>query len=365
LRKSIARAIAQIGRQLEAAETDAVLLRRYIASRDEMAFAQIVRKYGPMVLGVCKRVLHHLHDSEDAFQATFLILARKAKKVRSEELSRWLYGVAVRVALTQRSRSKKYESIDHLEHEATVPDRSPHDWIPLLDQALTKLPERYRLPILLCDLQGMSRFAASQELGIAEGTLSSRLSRGREHLRRKLSGLGFTVTLPALVQLFQDQASANTPNFSYQIGPASTKLAEGVMHHMAIFKLAKWSALGVSLAGITALGVVTVPNALAEPQSVVQESTKVKVASKEEAQKSGEGKSRLQQLREERVQLLEPLVEQRKARIRITQDPAKGLYDLLLELYDARIEAAQSDTGEIQKAKMNLLESLADLEKLL
>jgi RNA polymerase sigma factor (sigma-70 family) len=367
VRDHLARAIAQVGRQIDAEAADGDLLRRFIDSRDEAAFAQIVRRYGPMVYGVCRRVIGHQQDSEDAFQATFIVLARKAEKVRPGELSRWLYGVALRVATTQRNRAKKHRSLVDFEPEAKASVASDNDWLPLLDQALTRLPERYRLPIFLCDLQGKSRTEAANELGIAEGTLSSRLARGRENLRRKLSGLGFALTLPALVQSLQDQASALSPNLTFQIGPASTKLAEGVMYHMAMIKLAKWSVLGICLAGATTMGVVSLPGVLAEPQAVVQQFPKEKPKEASgEAPKAGEAKvSRLQQLREERVKALQAQLKIVEERVKAGTDQPVSLGLLYTELRDARVAVAMgsNDWNAKERYMKELVDSLTTIEK--
>src|SRR5262245_18433587 len=160
--------------------SDADLLRRFTASRDDGAFEILVRRHGPMLFGVCSRTLDHVQDDEAAFQATFLVLARRAHSVRAHEVSRFLFGGAVRVAKktrTRRARLLVRQEEFLAAHEPTASNVSDvNDWIPLFDSALPRLPERYRWPILLCDVQGRSRSEAAAELGIAEGTLSSRLA---------------------------------------------------------------------------------------------------------------------------------------------------------------------------------------------
>src|SRR5690349_15139761 len=138
--------------------TDGQLLARFVATRDESSFAALVRRHGPMVLGVCRRVLRDLHDAEDAFQATFLVLACKAASVQKREsLSCWLHGVAYhtaqRAGTTLARRRARERPVDDMPHPlVAVPE--PRDWLPLLDRELGRLPEKYRAAIVLCDLEG-------------------------------------------------------------------------------------------------------------------------------------------------------------------------------------------------------------------
>jgi RNA polymerase sigma factor (sigma-70 family) len=171
---------------------DGELLRRYLAGREESALEALVRRHGPMVLGVCRRVLGDAHDAEDAFQATFLVFVRKAGSIRPRELvGPWLYGVATRTALKARARAARRRArekqVDVLPEVAAPVAAAPADWRPLLDRAVQALPAKYRLPVILCELQGRSRAEAAGLLKLPEGTLSSRLARARELLRRRLA----------------------------------------------------------------------------------------------------------------------------------------------------------------------------------
>ena len=183
----------------EAGLSDGQLLERFVAGRDEAAFAALVRRHGPMVLGVCRRLVRHAQDAEDCFQAAFLVLAQRAGSVRRREaLAGWLHGVACRVAreaggaaARRRSREKQVSEMPHPE----VAPAQPQDWRPLLDQELSALPEKYRSAVVLCDLEGRTRREAARLLRLPEGTLSSRLARARALLGRRLGRRG--AALPA------------------------------------------------------------------------------------------------------------------------------------------------------------------------
>jgi RNA polymerase sigma factor (sigma-70 family) len=207
------RQVLQHLEQGSGAVSDKHLLARFREARDEAAFAALVRRHGPMVLGVCRRVLHDHHDAEDAFQVTFLVLARKAASlVVGESLACWLYGVAYRTAAQARTlgarRRSRERPMNHLPHPAVMPAES-RDWLPLLDRELSLLPDKYRAAIVVYDLEGRSRREASRQLGIPEGTLSSRLAAGRQMLAKRLASTGVALSggAPA-VALSQGAASA-------------------------------------------------------------------------------------------------------------------------------------------------------------
>jgi RNA polymerase sigma factor (sigma-70 family) len=194
---------------------DAELLERFIDRRDEMAFASLVRRHAAMVLGVCRRVSGDVHDAEDSFQAVFCLLLLKARTIRRREaLGSWLYGVAYRTALaakTRRARARRREhSVDAMPHPSAPPPEPAVDWQPLLDAALERLPDKYRAAIVLCDLEGKSRREAAGLLHLAEGTLSSRLARGRRLLAKRLERQGLTLSSGALAALLASEAGAVT-----------------------------------------------------------------------------------------------------------------------------------------------------------
>ena len=196
---------------------DADLLGAFVRTRDPAAFAALVRRHGPMVLGVCRRLLGH-HDAEDAFQATFLVLARRAAAVvPRDRLAGWLYGVAYRTALegrrmAARRRAREAPLTDSVQ-PAAEPEAPVADMSALLDRELCRLPDRLRLPVVLCDLEGRTRRQAARQLGIPDGTLSNRLAAARRLLAKRLTGRG--VTLPAgglAVFLAREGSSFIPPN---------------------------------------------------------------------------------------------------------------------------------------------------------
>jgi RNA polymerase sigma factor (sigma-70 family) len=195
---------------------DGCLLEAFVLKRDEAAFAALLRRHGPMVLGLCRRVLGCPHDADDAFQATFLVLARKAASVvPRERVGPWLYGVAYRTACKARAAASRRRAVERqgalLPEPAAPAGREPADWLPLLDRELQRLPERYRAPVVLCELEGRSRKEAARMLCLAEGTVSSRLARARRLLARRLRRCGFALSAVSLALVLKDQVAANVP----------------------------------------------------------------------------------------------------------------------------------------------------------
>jgi RNA polymerase sigma factor (sigma-70 family) len=196
---------------------DGELLGRYLERRDEAAIAALVRRHGPMVWGVCRRLLNH-HDAEDAFQATFLVLVRKAASIVPRDMvGNWLYGVAHQTALQTRRAAARRRTREVQVKEMPDTQAVQHDrWLdvqPLLDQELSLLPDRYRAIIVLCDLEGRTRKEVARQLAVPEGTVAGRLARARAMLARRLVRRGVElsgVALPAV--LAQSVASAALPN---------------------------------------------------------------------------------------------------------------------------------------------------------
>jgi RNA polymerase sigma factor (sigma-70 family) len=198
--------------------SDGALLGAFIQGRDPAAIEALVRRHGPMVLGVCRRVLGNVHDAEDAFQATFLVLLRKAASiVPREAVGNWLYGVAHRTALEARRaaarRGTRERQAAQMPHPPVEPVEKWPELQPLLDRELSRLPDRYRLPVVLCDLEGRTRREVARLLGIPDGTLSNRLAAARRLLAERLRSQGLTLSAAALAAfLAQRTALAGVPS---------------------------------------------------------------------------------------------------------------------------------------------------------
>jgi RNA polymerase sigma factor (sigma-70 family) len=253
--------------------SDEQLLEAFLSRRDGAAFEALLRRHGPMVLGTCRRVLRNAHDAEDAFQATFLVLARKAASVRSREvLAGWLYGVAYRTSMKARAMNAKRRTREReaaaAARPAAPPDGELEGLLERLDAELHRLPEKYRVPVVLCELEGRSRREAARALGLAEGTLSWRLAQARKMLARKLARPGAALPAAAVtVALARGAASARpspallsaTARYAVTAGPVPAKvvaLTEGVMKAMFLNKLrvAGWAVVLVASVGAGAVG---------------------------------------------------------------------------------------------------------------
>jgi RNA polymerase sigma factor (sigma-70 family) len=202
----------------EADLTDGQLLECFIEHRDDAAFAALVRRHGPMVWGVCRRLLHQ-HDAEDAFQATFLVLVRKAASIVSRErVANWLYGVAHQTALQARRtaarRRARETQVTNMPEPAVMEQDLWSDLQPLLDQELRRLPDAYREVIVLCALEGKTRKEVAQQLGLPEGTVGSRLARARTMLAKRLARHGLPLLGGTMATvLSQNVASAGVPSW--------------------------------------------------------------------------------------------------------------------------------------------------------
>jgi RNA polymerase sigma factor (sigma-70 family) len=193
--------------------SDGELLRRFVAWRDEAAFRGLVQRLGPMVLAVCQRVLHDRHEAEDAFQATFLVLARKAGTLsRPELLGNWLYGVAYRIAYKVKSRAARRRFTEAQAARPPGPEPSVQaawrEVQAVVDDELNGLPEKYRVPLVLVYLEGKTHEEAAALLGCPAGSMSWRLTRGRELLRRRLSGRGLVLSIALLLLVLTPAAAA-------------------------------------------------------------------------------------------------------------------------------------------------------------
>ena len=274
-----------------AGATDGELMDAFVNGREPAALEVLVRRYAPMVWGVCRRLLVNHQDAEDAFQATFLVLVRKGASIRSRcKVGNWLYGVAYQTARKARAtaakRRAREQQVTHMPEPAATPDDRDTDLQPLLDQELSRLPEKYRTVLVLCELGGTALKDAARQLGCAEGTVGSRLTRARTMLAKRLAGRGLAVTGSTIAALLAQQTvSASVPTAvlsstikatalvaagqttAAAIAPTVAALTEGVLKAMLLGKLK--TALGVlvialSMAGL-GTGLFVYPSAVAQP----------------------------------------------------------------------------------------------------
>jgi RNA polymerase sigma factor (sigma-70 family) len=243
--------------------SDRQLLERFTAGRDagaEAAFAALVARHGPMVLDVCRLLLRDQHHAEDAFQAVFLVLARRARSVRDPDLlANWLYGVTLRTARKARVRRARHRKKEQDEAMRCPDPRAPADELAIdreqaeaLHVEIDRLPRSFRLPIVLCYFEGLTLDEAARRLRCPAGTLRSRLARAREKLRRGLTRRGVVLPAAALTAALTPRpASAALSSPLYDMttraailfatgqaaSPAATALAREVLRSMLIYKL--------------------------------------------------------------------------------------------------------------------------------
>jgi RNA polymerase sigma factor (sigma-70 family) len=205
--------LQRLGSIPEVEGSDAQLLERFARESDEAAFTSLMRRHGPLVWDVCRRVLAQEQAAEDAFQATFLVLVHKARSVSKRESVRsWLYGVALRVAVRARQREGLRRLREQNASLRPVAEKSPanswEDLRPILDEEIQRLPEKYRLPIILCYLEGKTNDEAARQLNCPRGTLAVRLARARERLRSQLHRRGVTLSAGSLAALLAENAAS-------------------------------------------------------------------------------------------------------------------------------------------------------------
>jgi RNA polymerase sigma factor (sigma-70 family) len=267
-----------------AGRTDGELLSAFVQRRDDAALAALVKRHGPMVWGVCRRLLRSPHDAEDAFQATFLVLVRKAASIRDRKaVANWLYGVARQTAVRLRAmvakRHGRERQVTELPEPAAREADPGGDLQALLDRELSRLPDKYRVLLVLCDLEGRTRKEAARLLGCPEGTVGGRLARARSLLARRLSRHGVAVSGGTLAALLARQtASAGLPlavasstieaASRFAAGQAGTRgaisaravaLAEGVVKTMLLTRLKIATAVRVALAVLGTVAVALAP----------------------------------------------------------------------------------------------------------
>jgi RNA polymerase sigma factor (sigma-70 family) len=253
---------------------DGFLLARFAERQDESAFEQLFHRHAPMVLGVCRRILGDGQDAEDAFQATWLVLVRKASSLSGGGvIANWLYGVAQRTALHSRRATAKRRASERkmgLRPElgglaaAAVDDRD------VLDGELAKLPDKYRAAVVLCDLEGLTRVEAARALGCAEGTVASRLARARALLARRLArhGLvpsGLTLAAPSAALTVSTIKAATTPTTiaagqgAGAVNVQAALLAQRVIRAMFFSKVKVIGATIALVFGLLGVGLAQLP----------------------------------------------------------------------------------------------------------
>lgn len=241
--------------------TDGELLEAFAGRRDAGALAALVQRHGAMVWGVCQRVLRCHHDVEDAFQATFLVFVRKAATIRHKEMvGNWLYGVAHQTAIRARAlaarRGVRERQVAQMPEPGVGGEETWNDLQPLVDEELSRLPDKYRTLVVLCDLEGRTRKEAARQLGCPEGTVAGRLARARTMLAKRLARRGLALSGGAVATLLaRGAAAASAPAqvvsstiaaaTHFAAGPAATgmispvvaALTEGVLKGMLLTKL--------------------------------------------------------------------------------------------------------------------------------
>jgi RNA polymerase sigma factor (sigma-70 family) len=274
--------------------TDGQLLQCFVERRDGGAFEALVRRHGPMVWGVCRRMLADHHDAEDAFQATFLVLVRRAAAVVPREaVGNFLYGVACHTARKVRAAAAKRGAREKQVPVMPEPETRRHDpsrdLEAALDEELSRLPDKYRLPIVLCDLEGRTRKEVAAQLRLPEGTLSSRLTTARRMLAKRLRRGGLALSAGAVAAVLSRSAAAAAPVpgavLSVTIRAAGlaaagkatpgvisakvTALTEGVLRAMVLTKLKVTTALllGIAVGAAVAGGLLYHPLGASEPRS--------------------------------------------------------------------------------------------------
>lgn len=277
-----------IGSRDDCPRSDGQLLQQFVEGRDESAFAELVGRHGPMVLGVCRRVLGDPHDADDAFQATFLILTRKARSLRQwGSLGNWLYTVAYHLALRARATAARRRAQERQVEDMPEPEATLEPWrelSPRLDGEVNRLPAKYRAPVVLCYIEGKTNEEAAAELGWPAGTVKCRLARARELLRRRLVGNGVALEVGLLTPALTEQATAavsasllettlRTASLfaageivaATSISGRAVPLAEGALRTMFVHKLQAVAAVLVTLGLVSGSAGVWMQAAPAEP----------------------------------------------------------------------------------------------------
>jgi RNA polymerase sigma factor (sigma-70 family) len=348
---------------------DSTLLGMFVDQSDAVAFEALLLRHGPMVHGVCKRILGNPHDAQDAAQATFLVLINKAKSVRRRAMiGNWLYGVARQTAIRMRSQNAKRwrreKQVAAMPEPQAKTSETTDDW-ETLDQELSRLPETYRIAIILCDLEGKTRKQAARQLAWPEGTLSTRLTRGRNMLAKRLAKRGLVLSVEALaLALGQNLASASlSPGVVSATVKAASILAAGKVVAAGLISakvvaLTKGTVLSMFLtkvktktavvlvAGILGAGGLAMTQVLLPAPVAAQQAAPKKIPADEpkkpNSQLAAEG-AKVRELRKERLDALRKRYDLTKEDYdvgRLTLDP---VFSALLDLFHAEFSFCDTD----------------------
>ncbi len=361
--ESLVSQLRQLATSPPQGDEDGQLLRRFARERDEAAFAALVTRHGPLVYGVCRRMLGHEQDAEDAFQAAFMVLARQAGQIRrAHRLAGWLHGVAVRIAMKARvaaarrqRRERNAAKRDIVEQPATGGELAE-----ALDGEIARLPERYRQAFLLCHVEGLTNEAAARALGCPTGTILSRLSRGRERLRRGLRRRGFApATVGAFLSADMTPATVTPAATTAAVQAALAFAGRGIRssaaqlaaEEISTMFVAKCKAVaGMAAAGITALGVAAGARAIwvegqpAHPQRALAAATPETSAT---VPKGGESQKRLADIQRELVDAAKDVADVRVREYFAGQVILESVFEWADHLVDAKLAASTTQAERI------------------
>jgi RNA polymerase sigma-70 factor (ECF subfamily) len=303
---SLLRSLRRVALLRSGAElADGELLEGYLSKRDEGCFEALLHRHGPMVLGVCRRILHNEADAQDAFQATFLVFLRKAATIIPRALvGNWLHGVAYKTALKAQAMNRQRRAKERVARANVRPATAQdalQDRLELLDEALSRLPVKYRSAIVLCDLEGKTIKEAANQLSCPPGTVASRLAGGRALLAKRLARYGLCLTAATVAEALARgavrpgvpkalvtslvQAAATVASGQEVAGVMSAKvvvLTERVLKAMLIAKLKTLTTVLLVLAVLGGAGVLcSYPRLRAEQENAQAAPTSVVVAADE------------------------------------------------------------------------------------
>src|SRR5262245_581686 len=255
-------------------DPDSRLLARFLTRRDEGAFAALVHRHGPLVYGTCLRILGNRTDTDDAFQAVFFVLARRAHTLKPDRsFGPWLHGVAVRVAKKLRGQivRRRLREMSAAKSERVEAAEPGHDFWAVIDEELARLSLPLREVLLLCDLSGQSHAQTAKSLGLAKGTVTKRLAKARQALATRLKRRGITLGVGALSTAFATQAPASVPApllretakqaVAFRVGQVggsvtAKTLAEGVMRSFRFGGVKVWLVVGLLGLALTGGGLM-------------------------------------------------------------------------------------------------------------